>query len=105
MTARVTGWAARVLNIGHLPQNSVMPKNEMKANINANVRHSSPGMRIPQNENAVARKPSSDNVQNIMAITFAVLGARLGNNHDRAERHFPPSTPRSMAINAPIAPI
>src|SRR4030042_2098015 len=104
MTGRFTAWAARVLNIGHVPQKRVMPISDTKANINAMVLHKSTGRRMPQNDNVAAMKPTSESAQKVMAMIFAVRGARLENSHKRAGNHLPLVTPRSMAISAPIAP-
>ena len=102
--ARFTTWAARVLNIGHVPQKRMIPISDTKAKISARGLHKSTGKRMPQNDKAAAMNPKSENAQKVMAMIFALRGVSLGNSHERAGSHLPPFPPRSMYMSAPIAP-
>lgn len=96
--------AASVLNVGHVPMKSAMPRIETIAEATASCLHAFPGTRMPQNDRVAATNPIRDRIQKMLATVVARGAASEGNSHDRAGNQEPVSIPRLCAKSAPSAP-
>jgi hypothetical protein len=106
-TEAFTARAATVLNVGHVPKNSRIPRPETTDEAMAICLHTEPGTTIPQNDIDAATKPMAAMTQKALAMALAVCGGREGANQERAGSHAPVDVPRlaqltTMAMSAPM---